>query len=117
MIKRIKPHEVITNVIEEVCEWYKLDYSFIFRKRCKNHHKEAKYIAISLISKYMKVPIGSVSGYITHSQVRKGVIEESLNTRRIQENIKKICFLIENKQPKEWDNYIVLQSKMNVCEQ
>lgn len=113
MIKRIKPHEVITNVIEEVCEWYKIDYNFIFKKRPKNHHKEAKYITILLVSKYMKIPIGSVSGYITNSQVRKGVIEESLNTRRIQENIKKICFLIKNRQPKDFNNYIILQSKMD----
>lgn len=113
MIKRIKPHEVITNVVEEVCEWYKIDYNFIFKKRCRNHHKEAKYMIIALVSKYMKIPMGSVGSYITNNTVTKGIIEKCLSSRRIQENMKKICFLIENKQPKNYSGYIVLQSKMD----
>lgn len=115
-----KRHEIIENIFLEVCKAYDIeDWKILCKTKLVGKKREAKCVLIILLSKYLRVPLGSVGDYVNVRLRREGCTAAAgilhnikTNLSYLKDPIQKISFIIENKKQEGKYNYIIQKSKI-----
>lgn len=116
-----KKHEIIELVVKIVCDYFEIeDWRLLCKKRVYNKDMHAKYVCVYLLSKYLRVPIMSVSDYFKiginvdslRSKTNRVLYDISNSNLPYNDAVKKLSFLIENSSISKKDFYLVVPSSM-----